>query len=89
MEPHSCMSLPFRARVHGEPTFQMKEGSMSVEFGGLLGLVVLVASVWAIVQIFHSRATTGTKVFWIVLILLLPILGLLLWFFLGPRPGRF
>ncbi len=67
----------------------MKEGSMSVEFGGLLGLVVLVASVWAIVQIFQSRATTGTKVFWIVLILLLPILGLLLWLFVGPRPGRF
>ncbi len=61
---------------------------MGVEIGGLLGLVVLVASVWAIIQIFQSRATTGMKVFWIVLILLLPLLGLVLWFFVGPRSAR-
>ncbi|MFP4083930.1 MAG: PLDc N-terminal domain-containing protein [Desulfonatronovibrio sp.] len=61
---------------------------MGIELGGLLSLVILIASVWAIVQTFQSRATTGTKVFWIVLILILPLIGLILWIFAGPRPGR-
>jgi len=58
---------------------------MGVEVGGLLGLIVLVANVWAIVQTVQSSATTGAKVFWIVLILLLPVIGLIVWLFAGPR----
>lgn len=60
---------------------------MGMEVGGILGLLVLIADVWAIVNVFQSRADTGTKVIWIVLILVLPILGLVIWFFAGPR-GR-
>ncbi len=60
---------------------------MGIEVSGLLGLVLLVLDVWAIVQIFQSNAGTGSKVAWIVVILILPLLGLVLWFFLGPR-GR-
>lgn len=56
-----------------------------VEIGGLLGLAILILNVYAIVKIVQSGAETGTKVLWIVLILLLPVLGLLLWFFLGPK----
>jgi hypothetical protein len=44
--------------------------------------------VWAIVNIAQSGATTGKKVLWIVLVLVLPVLGLILWFLLGPRSGR-
>ena len=51
----------------------------------LIGLAILIADVWAIVNIFQSSATTGKKVLWIVLVLLLPVLGLILWFLLGPR----
>ncbi len=60
---------------------------MGIEVGGLIGLVVLIADVWAIVNVFQSRTSTGAKVFWIVLILILPVLGLLIWLFVGPR-GR-
>lgn len=56
-----------------------------VEIGGLLGLAILILNVYAIVKIVQSGAETGAKVLWIVLILLLPVLGLLLWFFLGPK----
>jgi hypothetical protein len=41
--------------------------------------------VWAIVSIVQSPAGTGAKVGWIVLILLLPVLGLLIWLLAGPR----
>ena len=54
-------------------------------FGTLISLVVLVADIWAIIQVFQSREATGTKVLWTVLILLLPIIGLIIWYFAGPR----
>lgn len=56
-----------------------------VEVGGLLGLIILILNVYAIVKIVQSSAGTGAKVAWIVVILLLPVLGLLLWLFLGPK----
>lgn len=58
---------------------------MGVEVGGLLGLIILILDVWAIVKVVQSSASTGAKVLWVVLILLLPVLGLLLWFLLGPK----
>jgi hypothetical protein len=57
---------------------------MGVEVGSLFGLIILVADIWAIVKIFQSGASTGAKVLWIVLILVLPLLGLILWLILGP-----
>lgn len=58
---------------------------MGIEVGGLLGLIILVLDVYAIVKIVNSGATTGAKVLWIVLILLLPLLGLIIWALLGPK----
>jgi hypothetical protein len=58
---------------------------MGLEFGGIFGLVVLVLDIWAIVKTVQSPATTGSKVLWVILILILPVLGLLLWLLLGPR----
>jgi len=54
----------------------------------LWGLIVLVADIWAIVSIIQSGATTGTKVLWILLVLILPVLGFIIWFFAGPKGAR-
>jgi Phospholipase_D-nuclease N-terminal len=54
----------------------------------LWGVLVLIADIWAIVNILQSQADTGKKVLWTVVVLLLPVLGFILWFFLGPRTGR-
>jgi hypothetical protein len=56
--------------------------------GGLLGLLVLIADVWALVNIFQSGADTGSKVIWVVVIIVLPVLGFILWYFMGPKSGR-
>ncbi len=56
--------------------------------GGLWGLIVLVADVWALVNILQSSADTGTKVLWTVLVIFLPVLGFILWYFIGPKTGR-
>ena len=59
-----------------------------MRYPGLLGLIVLIADVWAIVNIFQSGADTGAKVLWTVLVILLPVLGFILWYFLGPKTGK-
>lgn len=59
-----------------------------MQYQGLFGLIVLVADVWAIINIFQSGGDTGKKVLWIVLVILLPVLGFILWYFLGPKTGR-
>lgn len=58
---------------------------MGIEVGGILGLIILILDIWAILKIFGSSASTGAKVLWILVILLLPVLGLVIWFFAGPR----
>lgn len=58
---------------------------MGLEVGGLFGLIILAFDVWAILKVFQSNASNGAKVFWTVLILVLPILGLIIWFLAGPR----
>jgi hypothetical protein len=52
----------------------------------LLSILILVADVWAIVQIAQTNESAGSKALWIVLILLLPVLGLAIWYFAGPKP---
>jgi succinate dehydrogenase/fumarate reductase cytochrome b subunit len=59
-----------------------------VRYQGLGGLIVLVADIWAIVNIFQSGADTGRKVLWTVLVVVLPVLGFILWYFLGPKTGK-
>jgi hypothetical protein len=59
-----------------------------MRYEGLGGIIVLIADVWAIVNIFQSGASTGNKVLWTVIVFLLPILGFILWFFMGPRTGK-
>jgi hypothetical protein len=58
---------------------------MRFEYGGILGLLVLAADIWAILNVFQSSATNNIKVVWTLVIIVLPVLGLALWFFLGPR----
>lgn len=57
-------------------------------YSGLGGLIVLIADVWAIVNIFQSRADTGSKVLWTVVVILLPVLGFILWLLFGPKTAR-
>ena len=61
---------------------------MNLNVNSLWGLIVLVADIWAIVNIFQSTATTTAKVLWTVLVVLLPVLGFIIWFFAGPKTAR-
>ena len=49
-----------------------------------IGLVILVLDIIAIVSILKSGADTGTKLLWIILVILLPVIGMILYFLMGP-----
>jgi hypothetical protein len=53
--------------------------------GGLIGLLILIADVWALINILQSSESSGRKALWTVLVLVLPVLGFVVWFFAGPR----
>lgn len=53
--------------------------------GGLLGLLHLVAAIWAIIKILGSSASGLSKILWILFVFCFPLLGLLVWFFAGPK----
>lgn len=61
---------------------------MGIEIGGLFGLILLILDIWAIVSTIQSRSSTGKKVLWIVILLLLPLIGFILWLLIGPKAGR-
>jgi hypothetical protein len=61
---------------------------MNFGYSGILGLLILVGDIWAIMNIFQSSASNEKKLLWILLVVLLPLLGLILWFFLGPRDRK-
>ena len=50
----------------------------------LLSVLVLVLDIIAIVSILKSGADTGSKLLWIILVVLLPFLGMILYFLMGP-----
>lgn len=53
--------------------------------GGLIGLIVFVLDILAIIDCGKSSHETGKKILWIVLILILPVVGLILYYLLGRK----
>ncbi len=53
--------------------------------GGLCGLIILIADIYAFVQIARSSADGVTKVLWALLVFFFPVGGLLIWYFFGPK----
>ena len=51
----------------------------------VLGLIILVLDIWAVVNVIGSSASTGAKILWILLIVILPLVGLIIWYFAGPK----
>ena len=51
----------------------------------IFSLLILIADIWAIINIIQSNESAGTKALWVVLVLVLPILGLVIWYFSGPK----
>lgn len=62
----------------------MLQGNM-FQLQGLGGIIILALDLWALISIFNSGATTGKKILWSLLVILLPVAGFLVWLLFGPR----
>jgi len=57
-----------------------------MEFVG--GIIILILDIWAIIGIIGSGAGVGAKLLWILLIIILPLVGFIVWLIAGPKAGR-
>lgn len=55
------------------------------EMGGIIGLLVLIADIWAIINVIKSSASSGTKIIWVLVIIFLPVVGFIAWLIFGPK----
>ncbi len=51
----------------------------------IFGIIILALDIWAILNVWGSSASTGSKILWTLLILILPLIGLVIWYFVGPK----
>jgi hypothetical protein len=51
----------------------------------IAGLIILVLDIIAIVHILQSGLDTGKKLLWILIVLLLPVVGMILWFAIADK----
>ncbi len=59
-----------------------------LELTGIGGVILLALDIWALVAIFSSGASAGAKLLWAIIVIALPLLGLILWFLMGPKSVR-
>ena len=52
--------------------------------GSIIGILILIADIYAIIQIAQSGAEPLKKALWIVGVLVFPVLGLIAWYLAGP-----
>jgi succinate dehydrogenase/fumarate reductase cytochrome b subunit len=55
-----------------------------MEITGLFGFLIFVADIWAVLKIIKSSASDGKKALWIAIVVVLPLIGLILWYLMGP-----
>ncbi|MBK4217614.1 PLDc_N domain-containing protein [Paracoccus caeni] len=53
--------------------------------GYIFGIIIFVLDVWAIASVINTNESNGTKLLWIAIIAILPVFGLILWYFAGPK----
>ncbi|WP_339851125.1 PLD nuclease N-terminal domain-containing protein [uncultured Nisaea sp.] len=54
-------------------------------FSGLFALIILIADIYAVIQVLSSGTSGVNKLVWTLLIIVLPVIGLIIWMFAGPR----
>jgi hypothetical protein len=58
----------------------------------LVGIITLLLTIWALIGILQSGAQPVEKLIWVLVVILLPIAGFIVWYLMGPGskalPGR-
>ncbi len=51
---------------------------------GILAALVFIADIYAIIKIIQSSASGLQKLIWVLVVLVFPLIGVIIWFFAGP-----
>ena len=60
-----------------------------MELTGIGGLIILIFDIYAVVMILQSSAKSIEKLIWSLVVFLLPLIGLVVWYFAGPGKKQF
>lgn len=55
-----------------------------MKFPGILGFLYLIVVIYAVLRIVQSSADNGKKALWIAIVLVIPVIGPIAWYLLGP-----
>jgi len=55
-----------------------------MDLTGIGSLIILIADIYAIVMILQSSAKGIEKLLWSLVVFILPLIGLVIWYFAGP-----
>jgi hypothetical protein len=78
-----------RGKNHVGGTGARLESEKSMELTGIGGLIILIADIYAVVMILQSGARDVEKLIWALAVILLPLVGLVIWFLAGPGKKPF
>jgi hypothetical protein len=57
---------------------------MTMDITGIGALLILIADIYAIVMIVQSGAKDIDRLLWVLLVLILPLIGVIVWYLAGP-----
>jgi hypothetical protein len=57
---------------------------MTMDITGIGALLILIADIYAIVMIVQSGARDIDRLLWVLLVLILPLIGVIVWYLAGP-----
>jgi hypothetical protein len=53
------------------------------------GVIVFLLDIWALIAILQSGGTPVERLIWVIIILVLPLVGFIVWYLIGPGSKRF
>jgi hypothetical protein len=55
----------------------------------IVGIITLLLVIWALIGILQSSASPVEKLIWVIIILVIPLIGFLIWYLIGPGSKAF
>jgi hypothetical protein len=55
----------------------------------IIGIITILLIIWALIGILQSSASPVEKLIWVIIILVIPLVGFLLWYLIGPGSKAF
>ncbi len=75
----SLLLLTFSQLAMADPFFGYGWG------GGIVGLILLVLAIIAILDVLKSSKPVEQKILWVIVILVIPLIGLILYYLIGKK----